>query len=335
MAPRQHAPRTSSDMGKAPYYVDHNEIANYGEQDAKGLVSPPYSAVVYREVDVQSAFLLILLTIVINEFFASPAITLADSVVLGYLGDDVENYGRQRMFGSIGWGLAMFFVGVALDHSDVFPNHPCAITDYHEKNYTVCFAVFSVLMSCALIAATQFRFKYADSQESIPLNLLKDQVVNNVKKRVFRKPVVERYKKLDEDQDYDDNFPVQKEAEREYESMEKQDMEKRIEITVQNQQQQPDMVSDATKNQPPGASAQVKPKWREVLMLFASVRASSVLFVAWFMGFGIGLVFTFLFWHLQDMGGSPTLFGIASVINHISEIFAHIFGFKLIQSLGK
>lgn len=27
------------------------------------------------------------------------------------------------------------------------------------------------------------------------------------------------------------------------------------------------------------------------------------------MGCGVGLVFTFLFWHLQDLGGSPTLFG--------------------------
>ncbi len=31
-------------------------------------------------------------------------------------------------------------------------------------------------------------------------------------------------------------------------------------------------------------------------------------FFRW-MGCGVGLVFTFLFWHLQDLGGSPTLFG--------------------------
>jgi hypothetical protein len=31
-------------------------------------------------------------------------------------------------------------------------------------------------------------------------------------------------------------------------------------------------------------------------------------FLRW-MGCGVGLVFTFLFWHLQDLGGSPTLFG--------------------------
>jgi hypothetical protein len=71
------------------------------------------------------------------------------------------------------------------------------------------------------------------------------------------------------------------------------------------------------------------------------------------MGCGVGLVFTFLFWHLQDLGGSPTLFGenseiieclrkiffslslgVASVINHTSELFAYFFLHELIHRLG-
>lgn len=63
------------------------------------------------------------------------------------------------MFGSLGWGLAMFFVGIALDHSTSFPEHPCG-PGPKEKNYTICFAIFSVLMGAALITATQINFKY-------------------------------------------------------------------------------------------------------------------------------------------------------------------------------
>lgn len=63
------------------------------------------------------------------------------------------------MFGSLGWGLAMFFVGIALDHSTAFSEHPCG-PDAREKNYTMCFATFSVLMGAALITATQINFKY-------------------------------------------------------------------------------------------------------------------------------------------------------------------------------
>lgn len=76
------------------------------------------------------------------------------------------------------------------------------------------------------------------------------------------------------------------------------------------------------------------PEWVTVLKQFKDLKCGSFLFVAWWMGFGIGLIFTFLFWHLQDYGGSPTLFGVASVINHISEIFAYFFSFRLITQIG-
>lgn len=76
------------------------------------------------------------------------------------------------------------------------------------------------------------------------------------------------------------------------------------------------------------------PEWVTVLGHFKNLKCLSFLFVAWFMGFGIGLIFTFLFWHLQDYDGTPTLFGVASVINHISEIFAYFFSFRLIRQLG-
>jgi hypothetical protein len=90
-------------------------------------------------------FFLLLLLILIGEGLGAPALTLADSSVLYVLGDDAEHYGWQRMFGSVGWGIAMFFIGIALDHSTDFPDHPCRV-HRKERNYTICFAVFSVLM---------------------------------------------------------------------------------------------------------------------------------------------------------------------------------------------
>ena len=46
------------------------------------------------------------------------------------------------------------------------------------------------------------------------------------------------------------------------------------------------------------------------------------------------MIFTFLFWHLQDLGGSPTLFGVASVINHVSELLAYFLTGSLILRYG-
>jgi hypothetical protein len=119
-------------------------------------------------------FFLLLLLILIGEALGSPALTLADSAVLTYLGEDAEHYGFQRMFGSIGWGIAMFFIGMALDHSTNFPDHPCRV-QRKERNYTICFAVFSVLMGCAGLTATQFMFNYNQPPQNINMSNLNNE----------------------------------------------------------------------------------------------------------------------------------------------------------------
>lgn len=118
-----------------------------------------------RFQDIEKVFFLLLLLVMIGEFFSAPAITLADSAVITLLGTDADKYGHQRMFGSLGWGLAMFFVGIALDHSTAFPDHPCDGPQDREKNYTICFATFSVLMGAALITATQMNFRYEETSD--------------------------------------------------------------------------------------------------------------------------------------------------------------------------
>lgn len=181
------------------------------------------------------------------------------------------------MFGSLGWGLSMFIIGIALDHSLVFSSHPCGQTDLHEKNYTTCFAAFSVLMGCALITSTLFRFESGNERpDKVPQKIMDINATNVA----------------------------------------------------------PAVAENARARGPEAAEASRGPKWFSVLKTFSSPHYASFLFVTWWFGFGIGLVFCFLFWHLQDIGGSPTLYGIASVINHFSEIFAYFFSFRLINSVG-
>ncbi|KAG8040362.1 hypothetical protein G9C98_000933 [Cotesia typhae] len=144
-------------LGRSPLPI--NFAVNYDEKENKDWVKPQFSSIVYRLPDIQKTFFLLLLLVIVGEFFSAPAITLADSAVITLLGEDADRYGHQRMFGSLGWGLAMFFVGIALDHSTSFPEHPCG-PGPKEKNYTICFAIFSVLMGAALITATQINFKY-------------------------------------------------------------------------------------------------------------------------------------------------------------------------------
>lgn len=151
--------------GQSPRNVDFAK--NYVPTKHESWVQPIISSIIYKVEDIQKAFFLLLLLVVIGEFFSAPAITLADSAVITLLGEDADRYGHQRMFGSLGWGLAMFFVGIALDHSTAFPDHPCG-PEKKEKNYTICFATFSVLMGAALITATQINFKYEEYPEDVP-----------------------------------------------------------------------------------------------------------------------------------------------------------------------
>lgn len=295
--------RPVSEAGISPLNIEY--VNNFNSKIHKDWVSPIFSSTVYRSDDIHKAFFLLMLLVIIGEFFSAPAITLADSAVITLLGDNADQYGHQRMFGSLGWGVAMFFVGIALDHSTSFPDHPCGAVK-QEKNYSICFMTFAIAMSAAFAAATQINFKYPDQSEEI---------------------------------EFQNNAP----------SMTKED---EMQNELATQLGIPSLAGGAGSSQIPSQrvpqptlGAQTKmfaqrlttetPEWMLVFASFSKdLKCLSILFVAWFLGFGIGLIFTFLFWHLQDYGGSPTLFGIASVINHLSEIFAYFFSFKLITQIG-
>ncbi|XP_036417962.1 major facilitator superfamily domain-containing protein 6-A [Colossoma macropomum] len=233
---------------------------------------PPKYVIDYNPDQVEAIFLLILLVIIIGEFFSAPAVTIVDTVTLQYLGPHRDRYGLQRMWGSLGWGLAMLFVGIWIDHTHVVYIIDgvvgCILPDY--KNYQIAFIVFGVLMAMALIVATQFQFDLRRLEE------------------------------------YDGSG---------------------------NQESQSSAPpSDRTEGtEPPGGQ---EFRYLELLRLLCGVRYSTVLFVAWFMGFGYGFVFTFLYWHLEDLNGTPTLFGVCSVLSHVSELAAYFTSHKLIELVG-
>jgi hypothetical protein len=124
--------KPSHQVGISPYPVDFAE--NYKESEHSQWVSPTFSYTIFNRNDIRKVFFLFLLLIVIGEFFCCPSMTLADSAVLNLLGkENADQYGRQRMFASIGWGLTMFFVCLTLDHSQPTQglSHPCQVIIDH------------------------------------------------------------------------------------------------------------------------------------------------------------------------------------------------------------
>ncbi|KAG8004668.1 Major facilitator superfamily domain-containing protein 6-B [Nibea albiflora] len=241
--------------------------------------------IVHNKDQVETIFLLILLVIIVGEFFSAPAVTIVDTVTLQYLGKARDRYGLQRMWGSLGWGLAMLIVGIWIDHTHIEPHVIGTGCDklqsgFRLHNYSIAFIVFGVLMGLAFIVATQFYFeKGANYQHEFPEGVVAE---------------AESPRSLSESNSSDQS-PISPES---------------------------------------AAAAAEEFHYGDLLKLLCSVRYSSVLFVAWFMGFGYGFVFTFLYWHLQDLKGTTTLFGVCSVLSHISELAAYFTSHKFIELVG-
>ncbi|KAI1304643.1 Major facilitator superfamily domain-containing protein 6 [Halotydeus destructor] len=286
-------------VGKSPTSIEYT--INYNKDRHAEYVSPAFCSVVYKWEDVKEVFFLLLLLVLLGEFFSAPAITLADQATLSYLGEQNSDlYGRQRMFGSLGWAVSMFIMGMVLDSSTNFPGHPC-LPHERERNYKTCFTVFAVLMAAALGVATKFIFDYGDQ-------LPGQNDVNNLQMNPFEaskpKPIFNTAPPI--------NPPPGALP----------GGDKKFEFI------------DRWKSAVFAQRTREIPEWLTVFKYFANVRYGAFLFVVWFMGLGMGLVFAFLFWHLQDLGGTPSLFGLASVLNHVSEIAAYCYSVKFIKELG-
>ncbi|XP_023568061.1 major facilitator superfamily domain-containing protein 6 [Octodon degus] len=230
---------------------------------------------VYDQQEVEAIFLVILVVVIIGEFFSASSVTIVDTVTLQYLGKHRDRYGLQRMWGSLGWGLAMLSVGIGIDYTHIevlIDGKGCKPPEY--RNYQIVFIVFGVLMTMALIVATQFRFRY-------------NHFKNDSKGKEVEIPQVER-----------------------------------------------NASTESSEETPSATSHSQTFNFWDLIKLLCSVQYGSVLFVAWFMGFGYGFVFTFLYWHLEDLNGTTTLFGVCSVLSHVSELTAYFFSHKLIELIG-
>ncbi|XP_063115516.1 major facilitator superfamily domain-containing protein 6 isoform X2 [Cavia porcellus] len=231
---------------------------------------------IYDPQEVEAIFLVILVVVIIGEFFSASSVTIVDTVTLQYLGKHRDRYGLQRMWGSLGWGLAMLSVGIGIDYTHIevlVHGKGCKPPEY--RNYQIVFIVFGVLMTMALIVATQFRFRYNHFKNS-------------------------------------------------------DDKGKEVEIPPVERNASP----EASEETPSATSHSQTFNFWDLIKLLCSVQYGSVLFVAWFMGFGYGFVFTFLYWHLEDLNGTTTLFGVCSVLSHVSELTAYFFSHKLIELIG-
>ncbi len=62
-------------------------------------------------------FIELLLSVIVYAFFVGPIVPLVDNAVMTILGDQKSDYGRVRLWGSVGWGTTGLFIGLLIERS--------------------------------------------------------------------------------------------------------------------------------------------------------------------------------------------------------------------------
>ena len=110
--------------------------------------------------ELRDIFIMLLILIVAGEFLEAPSFIMTDTALLEHLGEQRAQYGKTRLFGSLGYGVASFGIGALLDKTNY---------EYCGKtlvNYTILFYIFAAFMIAAfLFAMFGITFTYQKSDE--------------------------------------------------------------------------------------------------------------------------------------------------------------------------
>lgn len=105
-------------------------------------------------------FVGLLVITVIGIIFASPSQCLADTATIQLLGKDTHEYGKQAMWGSVGYGITAFVVGASISGQKYY--NPCS--KEMNTNFIPCFFVYGFYMLCAILVATRFQYQPAKTE---------------------------------------------------------------------------------------------------------------------------------------------------------------------------
>jgi PPP family 3-phenylpropionic acid transporter len=97
-----------------------------------------------------TSFLPVLILVILFAFFGTPVNAFADSATMAMLGERKELYGRVRLGGTFGWGIASLLFGALIE----------------DHGLRLGFYSFAGVSCLALLVSQGFSFKQAESRES-------------------------------------------------------------------------------------------------------------------------------------------------------------------------
>ena len=140
--------------------IDLALSSNNGKSPNKPLKITQKNLFKTNQNEMKRLFVILLVLIVVGEFLETPSAPLSDASLLEYLGEGRIHYGKQRLWGSLGYGISSFLVGTLLERS----RHLTCGEEFID--YTTCFCAFTVLMLTTLVITANFEFQYKDVEET-------------------------------------------------------------------------------------------------------------------------------------------------------------------------
>ncbi|RDD39512.1 Major facilitator superfamily domain-containing protein 6 [Trichoplax sp. H2] len=280
------------------------------------IVDNPYFT--YDHYDLQESFICILVIIIICEMIAAPSLTLVDTYTLYQLEDKKVEYGRQRCWAAIGIGAGELMSGLILVHS-IMTIEICGKIYVMGHNYNIAFSLYLILMSIAAVIALRFQFSESDNPSSSQINRHGDD-----------RNTTDNTDHDDEIYHEDSNGIETKKLIRHYYHQYKnrlQNINKDFSESELDDDSDDAVFSYSTdSNDEMGMLAKLKDKrstspnqYSNVWQLFTSLRYGSTLCISLCLGTAMGILTSFMYWHLQSLGGSTLLFGCIGVTIHIVE----------------
>lgn len=112
-----------------------------------------------------SIFLYLLLATILSTMLSCPSLTLADTATVNLLkrNDETHKYGKQRLWGSVGYGSMAFLIGAAISRTHLCPPGSARRKDV---NYYPCFVMYIVYNTIALVIGTRFDFNNGGKKDN-------------------------------------------------------------------------------------------------------------------------------------------------------------------------
>ena len=115
-------------------------------------------------LDTSRLYLLLLLITILGMMISAPSLILVDICTLQRLRDKPHHFGHQALWGSLGFGLFAFTIGVMVNFIHTM-NH---CTRKADINFIPCFYVFAFFMTLSLLVGSQLDYEYEDSNKQRP-----------------------------------------------------------------------------------------------------------------------------------------------------------------------